>query len=261
MTHRDAKRLSKQRFGERAQRYVQSAAHAFGADLQRMIDLAQPQPHENVLDIAAGGGHTALAFASYVREVIASDLTQAMLNAAKRDHTAKGISNIRYVLADAEQLTFPDASFDLVTCRIAPHHFPDVYRFAVECYRVLKPGGRLIIMDQTVPEDEPSARYIDAFERLRDPSHHRLYSEIEWRGTFLDAGFAVLSSEIVTKPTSLFDWAKVQDCSPQIIERLQILLTQAPKIVHDWWQSECVGTADAKFRHTYVIIAGKKTIT
>lgn len=259
MTADDVKAQAQARFGEHAQEYVKSATHAKGDDLERLLVLAQPQPDWIALDVATGGGHTALKIAPKVARMIASDLTPAMLDAARAFIRGEGAANVEFSAGDAENLPFETNTFDLVTCRIAPHHFPDCFRFVQECARVLKLGGRLVIEDQLVPDDDRAARYVDAFERLRDPSHHRIYADYEWRGMFLDAGLTVEQSETVTKTThKLVPWAERQGCSPEIIERLQVMLKQAPTPVADWMQPECVGTADATFTHHYILIVGQK---
>lgn len=255
----DSKSLSQQRFSQYAERYVQSPGHATGSDLDRLLQLGKPQPQNLVLDIATGGGHTALTFAPQVRHVVAADISQPMLQAARSYHLKQNAVNLTYINTDTERIAFASNTFDLITCRIAPHHFPDIFRFVLECARVLKPGGRLLIQDQTVPEVERAARYIDSFERLRDPSHHRIYSVSEWRGTYLDAGMTVDHSELAWKTAQLVSWAQVQDCPPDVIEHLQILLAQAPGTVREWWQPTCAGTPDAEFLHGYVIISGTKT--
>jgi ubiquinone/menaquinone biosynthesis C-methylase UbiE len=255
----DIKSQAQSRFGQFAESYVQSKSHASGGDLERLIALAQPQPNWRVMDIATGGGHTALKAAPHVEWVVAADLTPRMLQAARTFIQGQEVYNVDFSAADAENLPFAAGVFDLVTCRIAPHHFPDCYRFVVECARVLKPGGLLVVEDNLVPEDDRAARYVDAFERLRDPSHHRLYADYEWQGMFLDAGLSVEQVEHVENPgTKLLPWAERQGCSPEVIERLQILLAQTPAAVSEWMHPRAVGTSDAAFDHHYIIIAGRK---
>ena len=72
-----------QRFGRFAKGYVTSKSHARGVELDRLIEIAQPQSSWIVLDIATGGGHTALKFAPFVRRVVATDISSKMLTAAR----------------------------------------------------------------------------------------------------------------------------------------------------------------------------------
>ncbi len=251
----DSKSRSQQRFSAYAERYVTSPNHATGAELPRLVELAQPAPQHRVLDIATGGGHTARTFAPHVRLMVAGDLSESMLRAASGSISRH---NTVYVTTDAENLAFAPDTFDLVTCRIAPHHFPDCFRFVMECARVLKPGGKLLVQDQTLPEDEDAARFIEAFETLRDPSHHRAYSPLEWRGMYLDASLEVDHIEEARNRSNLVDWAKRQDCPDDLITRLQIMLAQAPDAVKAQLRPGAVGTPAAEFDHVYVIIVGHK---
>jgi len=256
----DSKRLSHERFSRYAQRYVESSVHAAQHELDLLVELAEPRPDWRVLDVATGGGHTALAFAPRVREVIAYDLSVSMLTAARRYLDAKGATNTRYIAGDAEHLPFAPNTFDLITCRVAVHHFPDAYRFMVAAQRALKPNGLLLIQDHVQPESERDAQYLEAFERLRDPSHHRAFGLSEWRGLYLDAGLSVEYADIIKKEANFLAWAQRQDCTPQVIERLTVLLAQAPQVARDWIEPHAIGTADATFKHVYVVIGGRKSL-
>lgn len=260
MSEQDAiKAQAQARFGQYAQGYVESKSHAGGEDLERMVALAEPQPDWLAMDVATGGGHTGLRFAPLVGQIIAFDLTPKMLQAARTFAKEQGVNNVKYAAGDAENLPFLSNTFDLITCRIAPHHFPDCFRFIQECARALKPGGRLLIEDHLAPEDDRAARYVDSFERLRDPSHVRGYAAYEWRGMFLDAELTVLQDEHLTKKGGkMVPWAERQGCSPDVIERLHILLAQAPAAVAEWMNPTCAGTPDAAFDHHYIIILGQK---
>ncbi len=133
-------------FSRTAESYVASFSHRSGDDMQRLIELGEWNPQLQALDIATGGGHTALAVAPYVEQVTVTDLTPRMLEKARDFILAQGVTNARFQVADAEQLPFASERFDRVTCRIAPHHFPDLPQFVQEVARVLKPAGIFLLI-------------------------------------------------------------------------------------------------------------------
>lgn len=253
----DIKSQANERFSRYAERYVHSHIHADRSNLTRLLEIANPVDEWLVLDIATGGGHTARTFAPYVRQIVAADLSQSMLNAAHHNLTQVGITNVTFLRSDAEQLPLPNRLFNLVTCRHAAHHFPDVFTFVQECARILSPGGSLLVLDHLVPEDEAAARYLNAYETYRDPAHHRVYSEAQWRGMLLDADMTVEHVEVIRQRANLIDWAERQDCPSDVIARLQVLLAQAPRIAKDWLRPSCVGTPDAEFDHVFIAIMGR----
>jgi len=254
----DSKSLSQQRFSKFAGSYVTSRVHAKGAELDRLVKIAQPQPDWIALDVATGGGHTALKFAPFVKKVVATDITPRMLDTAREFIGSKGVKNITFQLADAEDLPFDDGKFHLVTCRIAPHHFPDCPRFVREGARVLKPGGLLLIQDHVAPEDEGDARYIEEFERLRDPGHNLAYPESAWTVMLQDAGLKVEHTEQVILEIEFLSWAERQGCTPKVIRRLISMVEDAPSSVVEWMQPRNFGTPGAAFAGHQIIIAGRK---
>lgn len=258
LSSEDVKAHSRERFSQFAQGYVNSPTHAKGSDLDRMLEVSAPEPEWIACDIATGGGHTALKIAPYVRRMVATDYALPMLHAARDFIMGQGAGNVTFVPADAENLPFAANCFDLITCRIAPHHFPDIFRFVQEAARALKPGGRLVVQDHVLPDDKRAAAYIEAFERLRDPSHNRALDEYEWKGTFLDAGLEVEHTERIERRAELVTWAERQGCTPYVVERLQILLVQAPQAVAEFIHPRCAGTPDASFNHVHILISGRK---
>lgn len=258
MSADDIKAQSRERFSQYAQGYVSSPTHAKGDDLDRLAELAAPQADWLACDIATGGGHTALKLAPHVRHMLATDYAPTMLDAARAFILGQGATNVDFVPADAENLPFAPNSFDLITCRIAPHHFPDIFRFVQEAARALKPGGRFVVQDHVLPDDKKAAQYVEAFERLRDPSHNRALDTYEWRGCFLDAGLTVEHDEQIRRSAKLVPWAERQGCTPDVVEHLQILLAQAPQAVADFLRPTCVASPDASFDHVHILISGRK---
>jgi len=111
-----------QRFGAAAAAYAVSAVHRGGPDLDAMLAAGVASGRERVLDVGCGAGHTALAFAERAASVVALDLTPAMLEQARRLAAERGLANVRFEQGNAARLPFPDASFEVVTSRLAAHH-------------------------------------------------------------------------------------------------------------------------------------------
>ncbi|MFN8494056.1 MAG: methyltransferase domain-containing protein [Caldilineaceae bacterium] len=225
----------RQGFGANAAAYATSRVHAKGASLARLIELVKPRADWQVLDVATAAGHTAFVFAPRVAHVVASDLTPEMLTVATKLAEEKGIKNVSFKEADAEALPFADQSFDLVTCRIAPHHFPQVNQFLAESARVLHPGGLLAVVDNVVPVGEAGV-YVNDFEKLRDPSHYRCLSLDEWVAGFEAAGFTVLHQETAWKEMTFNDWAVRMGATAETVAQLRELLLHGPKDAADFLQ-------------------------
>ncbi len=221
--------LVQQSFGPNAQKYAESAHFAKSEGLSRLIEVLSPQPSWRALDVATGGGHTALAVARHVHSVVATDVTPQMLTAAETMIRAQGVTNVTFREADAQHLPFEAGEFDLVTCRIAPHHFPDVFAFVTESQRVLKPGGFLAVIDNLTPPDSFTARYINAFEKLRDPSHLWAYAARDWKRFYADAGLTVTHIEEFHKPFDFIDYCDRMSVPALTRLQLEAMLRQAPK--------------------------------
>lgn len=179
MENRDVKAMVQEQFGKNAEKYVASESHAKANDLLEMIEWLNPDAGGLALDIATGGGHVTKALSPHVAQVFSTDLTLEMLETAKK-HLDQTCNNVSYVLADSEALPFLNESFDIVVCRIAAHHFPNPDRFIREVNRVLKPGGKFLLIDNVSPEDHQLDAFINKVEKLRDRSHNRCYSTSEW---------------------------------------------------------------------------------
>jgi ubiquinone/menaquinone biosynthesis C-methylase UbiE len=256
-TPTDNRELVKRQFGAHAQNYVASTDHATGDSLDRLLALVPFQPTWRALDVATGGGHTALAVAPHVATVVATDLTAEMLVAAERFITAQGVTNVTFREADATALPFDAASFDLVTCRIAPHHFPDCALFVREVARVLVPGGVAVVIDNTVPGDPLAARHINAFEKLRDPSHHWAHTAADWLDFFAAAGLAVDHQETFRKVRDFDYWTGMMSVSPAVKDQLRVLLRQAPAAARAALAPEVVGDKLKFYLSEIMLIAHK----
>ena len=149
----------REQFSQHADYYAQSSAHAKGDTLDVILDFAEPKGTERTLDVATGTGFTAFALAPKVGYVVATDLTPEMVAKAAELAAEQAIDNITFSVAAAESLPFATASLDLVTCRLAPHHFQDVPKFLSEVHRVLRTDGLFCLADSVSTESESQTEY------------------------------------------------------------------------------------------------------
>ena len=216
----DTKKDVQQQFGKSADSYVSSPIHKEGKDLQTLLQMVSATGEEELLDVATGGGHTANAFASIVKNITAVDLTPEMLVAAENFIKGNGHQNVRFLKADAENLPFSNEAFDIVTCRIAPHHFPNVNQFIEEVYRVLKPNGQFLLDDNVVPEEDLFDHFYNAIEKRRDYSHFRAWKKSEWLRMLELAGFEIYEWHRFEKTFRFDPWCNRMNLSQDERDKL-----------------------------------------
>jgi ubiquinone/menaquinone biosynthesis C-methylase UbiE len=185
------RRETARQFGENARGYATSKTHTQGGTRDLLLERLQPVMDEVALDVACGAGGMTLALAPFVGRVIGYDLAPEMLHAVRLGARRRQISNLELVVGDAHRLPFPDRSLDVVSVRMAPHHFEDPAAAVREMARVLRRGGRLGIADGTVPDDAELDAFINRLDTLHDPTTVRNYSAREWRAFYEGAGLRV----------------------------------------------------------------------
>jgi SAM-dependent methyltransferase len=189
-------------WSQRADAFRESPTHREGPDLDLLVEWCEPGHDVKVLDVATGGGHVARRLRAEGCTVVTADPAPGM----QAD-----------VLAPADHLPFEDGSFDVVTCRIAAHHFPDIRAAVQEMARV---SNRLLLIEDNVFRGE----HVEEAERLRDPTHVRCYSEDEWKEVITDAGFEVEQVERFDRRQSVDAWLARVDTPPDVAARIRQLL-------------------------------------
>jgi SAM-dependent methyltransferase len=190
-------------WSQRAEAFRESPSHREGPDLDLMVEWCEPRPEVKVLDVATGGGHVARRLRLEGCTVVTVDPAPGM----KAD-----------VVAPADHLPFEDGSFDVVTCRIAAHHFPDIAAAVAEMARV---SNRLLVIEDNLFRGE----HVEEAERLRDPTHIRCYSEDEWKELVTGAGFEVEQVEHFDRRQSVDAWLERVDTPADAAARIRELLS------------------------------------
>ncbi|MGH7365807.1 MAG: class I SAM-dependent methyltransferase [Candidatus Rokuibacteriota bacterium] len=209
-----------------------SAGHAGGPDLEQILAWGTKRGAARVLDIATGGGHTALAFSRFTPSVVAVDLTLPMLRAARAFAAAQAPPGpearpIRFLAADVEALPFRAGTFGTVTCRIAAH-FPALLPALREVARVLRAGGSFLAQDILGHDDAEAAAFITEVERRRDPSHVRAFRQVEWTAFLRAAGLTVMDEAVVSRQRSWDDWTGRMRMTAQARADLERFVLAAP---------------------------------
>jgi ubiquinone/menaquinone biosynthesis C-methylase UbiE len=183
--------LSSQRFDKIASNFATSEVHRSSPTIDALHETLGPQTGRDICDVACGAGHLALSFAAQQPgRLVGVDPAPSMLEAFRLlacEHEVK----VETVEAYAEELPFPDGSFDLVMSRLAPHHFRDLPTAVGEMARLLRPGGRLAVIDLEGHDDPEIDALNHELEMLHDPTHQRSYTLDEWVGCLMGAGLNV----------------------------------------------------------------------
>ena len=167
-------------FGEQASAYLSSAVHAQGTEFAVLQAELAGQGAARLLDLGCGAGHVSFHVAPLVKEVVAYDLSQPMLDVVAAAAKDRNLDNIRTVHGAAERLPFAEGEFDFVFSRYSAHHWSDLGLALREVRRVLKPGGVAAFVDVLSPGSPLLDTYLQTVEVLRDTSHVRDYSGAEW---------------------------------------------------------------------------------
>lgn len=247
-------------FGRMAEAYASSPGHARGADLALLIGLLDLRPEMAALDIATGAGHTAAALAPHVREVVAADLAPRMIERVRALSAERGLDNVRAVVMDVEALDLPDAAFDVVTCRIAPHHFLNIAQALREIARVLRPGGQFALEDSCAPADPALDAFINDVEKLRDATHGRNYTAMEWESMLHAAGFTIGPREIYRKTHDVADWIARAGIDEAATERVYAAFAAATPAARAYFDLQFAGDRAITFTDEKLLLRADKRL-
>jgi demethylmenaquinone methyltransferase/2-methoxy-6-polyprenyl-1,4-benzoquinol methylase len=129
---------------------------------ERAADLARVGPGKRALDVATGTGDLAIALARRGTDVVGSDFSEGMLERARAKNAA-----VRWEQANALALPYPDDSFDAATVGFGARNFSDLRQGLSEMTRVVRPGGRVVVLEITTPTKPPLSTFFSLwFDRI-----------------------------------------------------------------------------------------------
>lgn len=234
----DIQKAAAAQFSRQSGEYGRKHMLADTSDVAWLLDEIPLAQESNALDVATGGGHTALYLARRGLSVTLGDLSHEMLEAASQLLLDEGFY-CKLACFPAESMPFGDSSFDIVSSRVAPHHFSSIPSFVQEVARVLKPGGWFMLIDGSVPDNcEAADQWLNQVEKWRDPSHNRMLSPARWNDLVVKAGLTIEVSELHPLQQPDLEWyfsvagtppanrdlvrRAVREASPAIREAMQL---------------------------------------
>ncbi len=197
-------------FDKQSAKYYESSMHA-KERLTKLIKVLNPKKSDRVLDVGCGAGHTTYAISPFVKEVVALDNSLPMLEIVSFQKEERGLTNVSVLRSKADNINLPSESFEKITCRIAAHHFPDLDLFLKEAARLLVPGGAILVVDNSAPDDQELHYFSDTLEKIKDSSHFRLYTEANWRLAFSSSGIQIEYLDYYQSRHDFGKWANVAD--------------------------------------------------
>src|SRR5262249_18736946 len=159
-------------------------------------------------EAACGPGIVSRRLAPYVETVHGVDLTAAMVDTARRAAAAARLGNVTFEVADATATSLDDAGFDGAVTRFSIHHIPVPVRRPRELARLVKPGGKIIVVDHLADADADARSWSQEIERLRDPSHWACLSSDQMHAVGERAGLVLEDERQLTCELDFDDWLR-----------------------------------------------------
>ena len=210
--HREA--VQKQ-FAKTVEAFAKLAVRDTPEVLAEKVEFARPQPTDLALDVACGPGMLVLALAPRVRFARGLDLTQEMLRQARALQLERQVSNVAFDCGEAEQLPYPDAAFDLVTCECSLHHMRKPEAALKEMIRVMKPAGRLLLTDALAPESDVKFELHNRIESARDRSHVESLRLTTFLALFEAHGLELTRQRLKRRQRSFNHWMRRAGLEPK----------------------------------------------
>ena len=184
----------------RAETYDETRFHYFRWMQRKALGFLDLMAGIRFLDLGCGTGYAVRNVAAEAKHeglFCGIDISPRMIEVA-REKSGGFFKCMRFEVANAEELPFGADSFDAVLCTNSFHHYAYPSMVFAEVRRVLRPGGRLCILDVTA--DSRIVRWIDSRVRLKEPEHVRFYSTSEYSKMFEVAGLRCKASKTILPP-------------------------------------------------------------
>ena len=177
-----------------------------------------------------------------------------MLHAARGFIRGRGAANVTFVAGNVEAMPFREASFDVVTCRLAAHHFPDPAAALRQVARALAPGGSFLVQDILGHDDPEANAFVTEVERRRDPSHVKSYRAAEWKAFLRGAGLTIMDDARLSNARPWDEWTGRMRMTPEAKGDLERFVRAAPATCRQAFAFRLSGDAIESFTDRMILL-------
>lgn len=245
-------------FTQQAYSFANSNVMTDRKTLLRLVEAVGPAGRGRVLDVACGPGIVTCELAAVAHEVVAFDITPAMLIKARERCDKAGRMNVTFREGSATNLPFADGSFDAVVTRSSFHHFPSPTRVLDEMVRVTRPGGAVVIADTVSSEISEKSELHNAIEVLRDPSHVRMMPLSELLALFASVRLDIERQDGWSRSRELEEWLDIV-AEPDRVAPLRAVMRALAKAGVDAGMELTMNGDAVTFVHRSGLIVGRKS--
>lgn len=216
-------------FTRQARSFAASEVASSDQLLDALLDAAEPTGGERWLDAACGPGIVTRALAGRAGRVHGIDTTEAMVQLARDAAEQAGVDNASFAVGDATRADLADASCDGAVTRFSIHHIPAPARLLKELARVVRPGGKVVVLDHVADDDAEARSWVQEVERLRDRSHWASLSPAAMTALGQRADLTLLDDRGFSFDLDFDDWLSRGTQDPTALSLIESALQLRPR--------------------------------
>lgn len=250
-------KIIKEEFTQQAETLSTSPIFTDRHLVERIKSAAEISKKSRILDIGCGPGIVAAALATEAKEVIAFDLTPAMIHRTRLRCIEAKLTNVQFVVGHAEKIPLNNTIFDVVMTRLTFHHFSNPVAVSSEIVRVLRPNGKIVIVDIVSSEDPEEAKLHNALEILRDPSHVRMFSPSEFKALVESAGLKITMEDSWTQKREFSEWIQITNAPNRAVPLFTVMQNIAKVGLNGGIDLQYKGKT-VVFNHQWILLTAEK---
>lgn len=191
MKESDLNRIIKKQFNKQAENFSNWSITKSVKNIKGYFDFCKINHEDILLDVACGTGEFAIFAAKRIKEASGVDISEGMIEIAKKRAAEAKLSNIKFICQNVQELAFEDNSFTAVVCKSSFHHMPSYKKVFSEMIRCCKKKGKISVRDIIAYKNKHVNDFFERLEKAIDISHYDTLSNDSIISLFGDNGLSI----------------------------------------------------------------------